>query len=779
MLPLPDGRTFLRWTFLALGLGIVSFPEFTVYSVLRAPHWAALLYPGDARVYTYFMDAAYGFAGLTPLLCVATFFGLRRNKSWGRWTGAAASSLLLLGFPLLTAAGVVGLYALFAKPLPSDPRHQPAPAPPATAAAGPWSSGRGYVAQPFMSGIAMIFGFQGLALLTLYAQRNGMPVSNPSWAWCAYFFLFLFGHAAIHEFGHAGMAWTVFFRVRLIAIGPFTFWNDGYGYQFRLEWKRLLDSRGYLGAVPVSADDLLFKQIAVIAGGPLLSLVAGGLFLLAFLALPGTAWEAAWLIVAFNAVVGLGYAVMSLLPLGGSDGAMLYHLLSDTPAGRELMGHIELSLVQEQAAAAHSRADFQKEVELREVALRLTQEGRERDSMGIALGHQTLGHALLALEDWPRAQTEFLKCLEFAAECDLDPSLRANSWLGLQEACVERYWVAEAARAGSSAVKAIGERKPARHPAGLAVSRITLAQAHLRAGAYEAALAEATGALAILPRSRDCQMLRAAIFSVQAQAHVSLGAEGAGIAATREAAAILNSHGIPEPSRNLAIGELGELGYELWRNGQSSAGIDLMRLAERQLESGGAAVTAAQFRIKLAAALRASGRQAEAMETLPAEPADKALPRSVLRSLLGERAELYLAAGHPLEAVADARALLALWQPEAAAEGEIAAAEALLARACLEAGNPAEAEPLARHAVSVLVPWGHPDAASCCITLALATRERSRGVFADALHLLESTPLLSAAERTRRLEAERARIDHFGPIEGVIAVESPMQLAGD
>jgi tetratricopeptide (TPR) repeat protein len=776
MLPLPDGRTFLRWTFLALGLGILSFPEFTVYSVLRAPHWAALLYPDDARVYTFFMDAAYVFAGLTPLLCVATFFGLRRHKSWGRWTGAAASSLLLLGFPLLTAVGVVGLYALFAKPHPSDPRSQPAPLQPVTAAADPWNSARDSTAQPFISGIAMIFGFQGLALLTLYAQRNGMPVWNPGWAWCAYSFLFLFGHAALHEFGHCAMAWTVFFRVRLIAIGPLTFWNDGYGYQFRLEWKRLLDSRGYMGAVPVSENDLLSKQIAVIAGGPLLSLVAGTLFLLAFLALPGTGWEGAWLVLAFNAVLGLGYAVMSLLPLGCSDGAMLYHLLNDTAAGRQLMGHIKVSLAQEQAAAAHARADFPKEVEYRQVALQLAQEGGERDSMAIALGHQALGYALLALEDWPRAQTEFLKCLEFEAECDLDPSLQANSWSGLQEACVERHWVAAAARAGSSAVKAIGERKPIRNPAGLAVGRIMLAQAHLRAGAYEAALAEAGEALAIPPRYRDCPMLRAAIFSIQAQAHVSLGADGPGMAAAREAAAILNSHGIPESSRNLAFDELGELGYELWKTGQSGAAIDLMRLASRQLESGGAAVTAAQYRIKLAAALRTLGRQAEALDALPSE---ETLPPSVLRSLLGERAELHLAAGHPQEAAADGRALLALWQPEPSAEAEIAAAEGLLARACLEAGNPAEAEPLARHAADVLAPWGHPDAASCCITLALATRDRSRGVFDDALHLIESAPLLSAAEKTRRLEAERARVDRFGPIEGSIMLESPMPVAGD
>jgi Zn-dependent protease/tetratricopeptide (TPR) repeat protein len=716
------------------------------------------------------------YAGLTLLLCLATFFGLKLDKPWGRWTGAAVSSLLLIGFPLLTAAGLVGLYAMFAKPLPPDPGSRSAPPPAAAAATGLRASGRDPVAQPFVIGIAMILGFQGLAFLTLYAQRNGMPASNPGFAWWVFFFLLLFVQAALHELGHAAMAWTVFFRVRVIAIGPFTCWDDGYGYRFRLEWKRLLDSTGYMGAVPVSEDDLLLKQTAVIAGGPLLSLVTGGLFLLAFLALPGTGWEAAWLMLAFNAVLGLGYGVMSLLPIGDSDGAMLYHLLRDTPAGRQPMGRIKVSLVREQAAAAHSRADFRKEVEFRQVALQLAGEAGERDSMAIAAGHLALGNALLALEDWPRAQAEFSKCLEFEAECGRDASLRANCWWGLQAACLERYLAEAAARAGAAAVKAIEERKPARNRASMAVTRTMLAQVHLRAGAFEAALAAATEALALVPRHRGRLMLRAAIFSVQAQAHLSLGADGPGMEAAREAAAILTSSAIPESSRNLASDALGELGEILWKTGSSGPAVDLMRQAVRQLESGGATATAAQYRIKLAAALRALGRHAEALYALPGE---ETLPPSALRSLLGERAELHLAAGHPQEAAADARALLALWQPEPAAATEIAVAEGLLARANLEAGNPAEAEPLARHAAAVLADWGHPGAAGCRITLALAARERSPAAFDEALRLIESAPLLGAAEKTRRLEAERARIGRCGPIQGSNVLSGSMPVACD
>ena len=134
--------------------------------------------------------------------------------------------------------------------------------------------------------------------------------------------------------------------------------------------------------------------------------------------------------------------------------------------------------------------------------------------------------------------------------------------------------------------------------------------------------------------------------------------------------------------------------------------------------------------------------------------------------------QLHLSAGQHRDAVADCRALLALWQAEAnPAVPEIAAAEGHLARACLEAGDPAEAEALARQAAPVLTSWDHPGAASCRITLALVTREPSCAVFDDALRTIESHPLLSPTEKTRLLEAERARISRSGPVEGAATWE--------
>jgi tetratricopeptide (TPR) repeat protein len=755
--------------FLSLGLSILCVPEFTIHSVLRVNHWVALLFPRNAAALGVFLTAAHVYIGLTTLLCLATAIGLKRNKSWARWVGAAASSLLLLGFPLLTVAGSVGLYALFAKPRHPDPQSQLAPRPPVKTF-DDWASALDSKAQPIIAGIAMIFGFQGLALLTLYAQHAGMPAWNPGWTWWIYLFLFLLVQTVLHEFGHAVTAWTLYYRVRLVAIGPLIVWNDGYGYQCRLEWKRFFDSDGYMGAAPASEDNLLFNQIAIVAGGPLFTMLSGGLLLLLFLCLPGTRGQWAWWIVAFNAVLGLCHAAMNLVPAGLPDGAMLYHLILDTPTGRHLLNRAKVSLAHEQAEAAHFRADFEKEVEFRRAALQLAEQDGEANALAIALGHQGLGYAKLASQDWHGAQVEFLKSLEFSAECEFDPALHANSWSGLQKACMERYAVFEPSRAIAAAVKAIEERQRNPNLTGLAAARTMLAQVHLRAGAYDAALAEAGAALTILPRNRDCLLLRAMLHSARAMAHLHLGAVEDGLSDAREAAAVLDSAEIPEGKRNLASNHLGELGAELRMAGQAAVAADLMRQAVTQMESGGAAFAAAQIRIELAAALRDLGRHAEALYALPDEVN---LPPGSRCALLAERTELHLAAASYREAVADGRALLDLWQshPDPPVP-EIAVAQGLLARACLEAGDCAEAEVLARIAAGSLAACGHPDAASCRITLALASRERSQGVFLEALSAIQSDPLLCPAEKTRRLETERARIDRSGPVEGTATLET-------
>lgn len=254
-------------------------------------------------------------------------------------------------------------------------------------------------------------------------------------------------------------------------------------------------------------------------------------------------------------------------------------------------------------------------------------------------------------------------------------------------------------------------------------------------------------------------MRRARLLRVQAVCRLNLGEIDAGLAAARQAAALYRSAKTADSRRNLGWENVANLGYDLWCAGESVLAVELLREGIAHLESGGAVPVATQYRIKLAGVLRQLGRPQEGFAELPAEPG---LAPILKRSLLGERAELNLAAGRSKLAMTDGHELVALWRAHPCApEPEIASAEALLAKALLAAGNLAEAEALALEAGDVLGPWQHPAAASCLITLALA-RSRSGDESAssrmeEAFRVIDRDVLLPRAEKARLRAAEESR----------------------
>ncbi|HEV3330408.1 MAG TPA: M50 family metallopeptidase [Bryobacteraceae bacterium] len=755
-----DRRVLLRWIFLVSGWILLLGDNFVVQYVLRLE---------SAPRGTHRPDPLVALAHLcllvSSLLCLATARAFRRSRKWARWTGISACLILLPWFPWLTLVAAVGLYTLIAR-FPRLDR----PAPPKQTTDYWTRKRKSWVQQVFIYvGYFAAMG-PGMAWVQRYAHLMWMPTWHPNGR-ILYLIVFGLFITAVHELGHAIVAWALYHRVRVINIGPFTFSNFGHGYQFHFQWQRLLNGGGHVAAIPSDGRHLRLKLIAVIAAGPAASLLNALLMFAIFLSLPGTSWQSYWWIPGFIGVLAITDGVLNLVPAGYSDGSMLFHTILWTRHGQALINHLQAAQLNEDADVCHKQADFEKEVELREAAFTRAREGGDGSAVAIALCHQSLGHARLALEDWPAAEVEHRACLAFEAECALNPPLAANSWLGLQRACLERHHLAEAARAYAGAAQVIEGRKKNRDKIGLAVTRAMLAQVHHRGGSYDKALEEIAEALRTLPGGRDRLMLRAILYSTQAQCELGLGSVERGMAAARQAIDILRSGKLPPDESNLGWDELGELGEELWRVGQDALALELLREAIQQLESGGATATAAQYRTKLSAGLRHLGKVDEAGQWLPKEDGLSTVPR---RQFLAERARLQLAAGHAELAVADGRALLALWQ--AAPHDpvtETAIAEALLAEAYLEAGDYAQADSLARKASDVLGPLQHYEIAGCLITLALA-RWRATGAWMPACmdqarRLIQADPILSPAAKTRIIETQATRVEQHGPTKEVPA----------
>jgi tetratricopeptide (TPR) repeat protein len=745
----------------ALGFLFIVAGQFVVRHVLYVDFWGRLLFGEYAGGPSSMLLRAYGFAHLylliTALLCWLTASGMKRDKRWARPVGIVTSVLLLVGLPWLTIAGAIGLWEFSTK----SSRRAPADAAPAKPTTDFWNSKRKSKAQQVVLTILWMAAFVIQAPFEMYAKRTGMPVWRSGWTWWLGFLGFIFVQTALHEWGHTIVAWAVGFKVQVISIGPFAFWRGQSGFQFRFDLGRLFESGGYTGAIPVSDRNLRINQIAVVAAGPAVNALTCLALLAVFYSLPGTAWQSWWWVVSFNAVIAGVMAVGNLIPLGYCDGTMLLHLILWTPAGRLLLDRQRLLQMALEADECHGRADFDKEIELKETMLQRSLAFGQDNAFMIAACHQGLGTAYGVVDDWPAAEFQYRKCLECQAEVAGSPALAGNVWSGFFRVAVRRHHISAAGPACASVVAILEKQKTSgAEVTGPAVTFTMLAQAHLYNGDFQAALGEIGQALNSLPGGPNSISLRAHVLRYKAVCHLHLGEIETGLDVARSAADLFRSPETPAARRNLAWEDIADLGDELWPTGQSTLPIELMREGVAHLESGGAASTAGRYRVKLAAMLRQCGLADEARRELPAEPAQ---PPNLRRAFLAERAELRLLANRPDLAMADCRELVDLWRAHPYAPApEIASAEGLLARACLAAGEFVEAEALAKGAYELLAAWQHPDAADCLVTLALAraqsSGEASADRIAEAFRLIDTAALLAPAEKARLKEAETVRI---------------------
>jgi tetratricopeptide (TPR) repeat protein len=750
----PDRRLLIRWAFLGMGYLLLFGNNFVVRRLLLTDFWGTWLFGRYSAFYAFLMAAAYFYLIPTSLLCFATAWALKRYKVWGRWTGIVACSASLPWFPVMTLLGALGIYFLATlpngSPAATDKIRQAA----ARRSKDYWTAKAQSKLQAVIAVLSGVASLYLLGLAQLWAVRQGMPRARWGMGFWICFVVLAFLHVVIHELAHAAMAWAFYYRIRVLSMGPFTVSHDRYGVHWQLDWNRLFETDGYTSAVATSNEHARWKHIAVIAAGPVASFLTGAAFAVIAAAVRGTSWQPYWWIPATGAVIGVTGGVFNLIPVGRSDGSMLWHLALWTAAGRILLASQFLVAEEENALRAHDRADFEKEIEIKRRMLERAQEAGSSNSMMIAASHATLGLALLSAEDWPAAESELARALGFEAELAANPGLAAAVWTALVLVRARRQRILQTGQAYAAAVGLLRLRKqaPGRVQRGWACA--ALAEVHAYTTNWTDAIQESTEGFKFLRLKPETLILYANLFTAQAEAYLQSGQLDRGLGAATSALETLRSSAMPAEKRNIAARELAALGEALWRAGQPSWSIEYTREAVQRMEEGGAVTAAAAHRIKLCAALRTLGRFSEAVKSLPSS--EDGLPPCLRRKLLAEVIELGILAEAGREAVAHCNTLIDLWREEPVdCTLEIAAAESLLARAQLTAGDPEAAEATARHAVETLKPVGHIEAVRCLLTIA-AARHKLTGawppeILDKARALIESAVLLPPAEKSRWL----------------------------
>ena len=692
---------------------------------------------------------ARSFAHIGTLIAGLLFWiaaaGLKRDKQWGVFCGYAACAFLLPGFPWLTLAGALGILVLATLPAAVLPGDEPPPP-----SRDYWEKKKRSKAQPVFAVIVWLFAMGAQGWLAVLATRWGMPRWYSGVRWWAYFSTFVFLNAALHEGGHAVVAWAAGFKIHIVSVGPFVIWRDHGRYRIRFNIARLFETGGYIGAAPTSEDHLRGYEIAILIAGPAMNALTCLASIALFVALPGTPYQSWWGPLSVLATVAGVMTVVNLTPLGYCDGSMLYHLILNTKRGRLLLQRKRVIRLEQEAEQAKAEANFQRELELKREMLERSLAFGADNAFAIAASYQALGSAYSRIEDWPLSFDNYSKALAYEGEMAAVPGVAANAWSGLHLAATRRGMLAAAGRAYAHAIRILEKQKRnGGHRTGNDLTWAMIAQAHARNQAHDNAISAAEAGIKCAPADSS---LRPFLLGLQAVCRIQAGDTRAGTALAEAAADRYRSVKNDVTRRNLDWEDLADLGANLWRAGDAPTAERFLREGIHQLEACGARQVAAQHRITLAALLRETGRHGEGFAELPAE-AD--LTATSLRAYLAERVALHLANGRPDRAAKEAHELLALWRAhECAPEVEIACAGALLGRALLADEDLLGAEAVALQAADVLGPMKHPDAATCLVTIALA-RSRGNGEKTDdmlvaAFREIDEAILLCPAEKERK-----------------------------
>ena len=742
----PKFDTLVGWAFAGLGYFLITQHHTAIDNLLHARAYSLALFPHHLAAQYFFMG--FFILALLPAagLCVVTGWGVAHQSTWSRRTGLMPCLYLLLGFPYLTVVGALGLFFLW--------KQKTVARAPLTGAEF-WNSRRqsGWMLTASILGwFVARMAFTGLQVQAL---SMGLPVLDPSGPGILAFLLIMWTHVGLHECGHALAAKAVGFRVKVLAIGPVVLSKESGKRRVRLSWMGLLLMGGYMGAIPPSPRGFRRKQMTVVGAGPLTSLGAGVTLLGIFYVLPDTAVAGWWQVVGMGAVAGIYLGLINLLPLGYSDGTMLFHLLLRTKRGDELTTLVlrGASLTGPQPPAQ----DYEEQAAVRRQALQQFLDSGDPDQAKLAEHYIRLGCLQIPLDQMREAEQHVMQGLALIPE-GAAPRLEAAAWECLQIVRLGRYDYTGAFDAYRKAlIRMRHVRETSADPVQQRNARLAIAGLHLHARAWADLLEETTGALAVWPED-ELEFQKGMLLSWRGRALLQTGCRNAGLEAVEAAAAIFRA----QPAGVSAPHFLGLLGDTLWNAGLTENAIALMTECIMLLEAREAVRLAGSFRLLLAEILRNDGRVARAACVLPRR---ERVHADTLALYHERRGSIRRSGGKLPEAIADLSARLAILEKTPEDEQALADARTQLAEALVETGELGRAENLATLAHDTLQPTGNPEFARCCVARAVIhfRKEGTPGDYIDtALRYWEGASFQLPAEKARAAAEAAGWLDQSG-----------------
>lgn len=648
------------------------------------------------------------------LLCICGGWGAMQGTRWGKRVAIVASVLNLPLIPLFTPIGIAGLIVFSRTETTGQPATE-SDKQPAAIAERPEPVSHVLV---IVASLALVVYFSHL--IRQFAVAQGLPANVSGRLGLQWIIAGQLVFTLLHELGHLLAAWATGFQFHQINVGPVTLTErPGGSWALRFQLDGLLTAGGYLRAVPQSEQDLRMNWIFVVVAGPAASLLLAMLGFLALVSLPGTPAAGYWDWAAYVASICLADCVSNLLPLGLTDGALLFHTVFETNRGKAVLAGLEAAMLNDRAERQGGLMDPAELLETRRQALEQLEKSPEVPGLDVAI--QRIEFARASMRNG-RA--------EEAANALQEAGRSLQSMTGVPDVVWFRYWVetfesATARRHYSSAAEArkralaLGEglRGENMDWEDLVPIRVSCARLLMSDGELHQAIVIIQQTREKCPARRSVTAHAAELLAAEAECEIRLGhPEHADMLAQN---AIEIARELPDPQRTMAMELLAHAAVRMGTAGDCAFAQPLFAAAVEGLDRSASPSIAAGYRSAWAESLYENGKLEESAAVL--RQIDSA---SIGFALDVEtlRAQLLLAEDKPADAVSVLSSMLAGAEEDCEETTRVALARsrALRSWALFRSGSIDDAIADARKACDLLMPVDHPEAAPALLTLAMS-----------------------------------------------------------